>query len=120
VKIKCHHIGIEVKDLKKSVEFYESIFKFKTAACFILENERIVFLENRGVKIELIQSDSTITTLSTIHFSWEVEHLETMIETLSLHSLQPFEGPILLDNGWKTVFYNGPDGEIIELIQSCL
>ncbi|MBM7585154.1 lactoylglutathione lyase [Bacillus pakistanensis] len=120
MKIKSHHIGIEVQNLEKSVEFYESIFNFKTVACFILENEKIVFLENNGVKVELIHSDSITTPTSTVHFSWEVDHLETMIETLSMHSLHPFEGPILLDNGWITVFYKGLDSEIIEIIQSSL
>lgn len=33
------------------------------------------------------------------------------------HSNRKIEGPYKLQNGWKTVFYEGPNIEVIEFLQ---
>jgi lactoylglutathione lyase len=114
--MKWHHAGIQVKNLDVSILFYERVFDFKIEQFLTLPGEKIAFLKKGNVRIELIELDDNPATFSPIHLSWQVEEIEEWLKRLGGQGLYPLEGPYKLENGWVTVFYEGPDHEVIELI----
>jgi lactoylglutathione lyase len=114
--MKLHHIGINVKNLEESKRFYQTHFGFSEEFTTVVGNEHILFLLRNEEWLELICDSDAAPSHSHVHFAWEVDDLIEEIDRLSHHGLEPEEGPIKLDNGWKAVFYTGPDGELIELI----
>jgi lactoylglutathione lyase len=114
--MKLHHIGINVSSLKHSKRFYQTLFGFKEEFTTVVGKEHILFLSRNEERLELIYDPDAAPSHSHVHFAWEVEDLLGEINRLSHHGLEPEEGPIHIDNGWKAVFYKGPDGELIELI----
>lgn len=112
-----HHVGIHVTDLEKSIAFYESIFGFEVETRFEYDGESIVFLQKGHVRIELIKTEDQIMGEDRIHISWQVDNIHQWVESLGEKQVFPVDGPLFLDNGWQTVFFQGPDYEVIELIQ---
>jgi len=122
--MRLHHMGIQVKSLEASLAFYKKHFGFREIGRLRFGDEDIVFLENEGVcdlpglKLELIQQENPLQSgVSRIHFAWEVENLKTVIQKLKSLGLEPAEGPYDLKNGWRISFYEGPDQEVIELVE---
>ncbi|RIW29089.1 VOC family protein [Bacillus salacetis] len=114
--MKWHHGGIEVSSLKKSCGFYEEIFQFTVKECLILEDEKIIFMKRGSIILELVETGEESTGSSNMHFAWEVEDLPLWREHLGKFGLHPSEGPYHLDSGATVIFYEGPDGEMIELL----
>ncbi|MBM7554221.1 VOC family protein [Thalassobacillus pellis] len=110
--MKWHHFGFYVSDLERSLAFYQKHFGFQKIQALTFRNEKIYFLEKGEVMIELIYRKGEVLRYSQNHICFKVDKL--IIHGMSL---LPIEGPILLDNGWKTAFFEGPDGEVIELIE---
>jgi lactoylglutathione lyase len=115
--MKWHHAGIPVSNLNDSIQFYKRMFGFNFKQYVTFQEEKIVFLRNESVQIELIESEENLVPFNSTHFAWQVEDAEEWIKKLKEKGLYPSEGPYNLRNGWVTVFYKGPDHEIIELIQ---
>jgi lactoylglutathione lyase len=111
--MKWHHVGMYVQSIETSRAFYEEMFDFKAADSFQFLGEQIVFLKRGEALLELIEGKQN---LSGMHMCFEVEDVEVWIERLRQRGLSPVEGPFRLDCGWKVVFYEGPDGEVIELL----
>ncbi|WP_175989934.1 VOC family protein [Bacillus sp. Marseille-Q1617] len=114
--MKLHHIGINVSSLKRSKGFYQTLFGFKEEFTAVIGSEEIVFLKRNEDWLELIEDRDRGPSNSRVHFAWETADLEAEIKRLARLDLVPVEGPIQLDNGWRAVFYKGPDEELIELI----
>jgi lactoylglutathione lyase len=114
--MKIHHIGISVKNLEESKRFYQTHFGFSEEFSVVIGNEHIVFLSREGERIELTHDGETFQTHPNVHWAWVIGDLDGEIKRLSHQGLEPVEGPLHLENGWEAVFYNGPDGELIELL----
>lgn len=114
-----HHVGIEVGSLEDSIQFYENMFEMKIEQRFTLNGEEIVFLTNDDVKIELIESKDISALSNSVHLAWKVDDIESWMKGLREKGLFPSEGPYKLKNGWIVVFYEGLDGEVIELVEVC-
>ncbi|QED49405.1 VOC family protein [Cytobacillus dafuensis] len=115
--MKWHHAGIQVRNLEDSIQFYKRMFDFTIEQYLTLPGEKIAFLKKEDIRIELIEAEESLVPFSSIHISWQVEGLEIWMNKLRSKGLYPLEGPIKLENGWVTVFYEGLDHEVIELIQ---
>jgi lactoylglutathione lyase len=118
-RMKIHHIGIHVNNLEESEKFYKEMFGFKVEHRLTILSEKITFMTTRdeSIRIELIKEETVLPVEGTNHLAWEVKRIEHMTGKLASRGLFPIEGPFELDNGWKTVFYLGPNLEIIELIE---
>jgi lactoylglutathione lyase len=119
--MRIHHYAMEVKDLAVSKAFYENILGFKEHTHVAFLGEKIVFLELAGFKLELIEligynKQSTIDR-EHVHLCFEVDDLREKIRSFEEMHFSPEEGPYQLNNGWKTVFYQGPDNEILEFLE---
>ena len=94
-------------------------FDLKIEQFLVLNGEKIAFLINDGVRIELIESEDISALSNSIHLAWQVDDIQGWMKRLSGKGLHPSEGPYKLKNGWVAVFYEGLDGEVIELVQMC-
>jgi len=114
--MKFHHVGIHVCDLERSSLFYKKYFDFQASKRFTLGDESILFLEKGEASLELFANESQPLQTKN-HLCWQVDHLDDVMIDLKKKGLLPREGPIEVGNGWKTVFYEGPDHEVIELLE---
>lgn len=110
--MRFHHYGIEVANLKKSTSFYQKLLDLEIETRFSFMNEEIVFLASRDFRLELVETQEDEKN---VHICFEVPNLYELMNQFNL--AQKLEGPYKLDNGWETVFYEGPNQEIIEFIQ---
>ncbi|MCG7343743.1 VOC family protein [Sporosarcina sp. ACRSL] len=117
--MRWHHGGIEVGNLADSIQLYENMFDFKIEQFLTLIGEKMAFLKNEDVRIELIESKDNQALQNSVHLAWQVDDIEGWMKRLIGKGLYPSEGPYKLKNGWVVVFYEGLDGEVIELVQVC-
>jgi lactoylglutathione lyase len=117
--MRWHHGGIEVGNLNNSIQFYENMFDLKIEQFLTLNGEKIAFLKNEDVRIELIESEDFSALSSSVHLAWQVDDIEVWMKRLRGKGLSPSDGPYNLKNGLVAVFYEGLDGEVIELVQIC-
>ncbi|MEH7886977.1 VOC family protein [Bacillus sp. JJ1609] len=116
--MRIHHFALEVKNLEAATAFYEDMLGFKEHLRTSFQDEDIVFLNLNGFMIELIANYRNSQICENVHLCFEVEDIDDQIRRLAESSLVPIEGPYFLKNGWKTVFYQGTDNEIIEFLQT--
>ncbi|MBN3552805.1 VOC family protein [Fictibacillus nanhaiensis] len=111
-----HHIGLYVSDMKTSCDFYEKILPIERKESFIWNDTELFFLVGEGYQLELIPNSRSNAARS--HIAFSVTSVTEKIKELSRKDIFLTKGPYDLPNGWKTVFYDGPDGEEIEFIQT--
>ena len=112
-----HHIGIEVSNIENSQHFYNKLLNFQYETTFEFFDEKIVFLTNQQIKLELIEKDGDVKSQGNLHICFSVDNLIKMLKRAKREGIPILEGPYDLHNGWKIVFMEGPDGEIIELLE---
>lgn len=120
------HIGIIVKDTQRSVGFYTEALGFE---CYFSAEvpggsgaTKLTFLRRGTCVIELIEPPQATErqTGPVDHIALLVSSMEAVMERLSKRGVtfeteRPKELPMLFDNGVKSIFFRGPDGERIEL-----
>ncbi|MBT2683478.1 VOC family protein [Bacillus sp. ISL-37] len=115
--MRFHHFALEVSDLTLSKTFYEDFLGFNESRRLHFEKEEMIFLEQNGFRLELSQKKSDGEISERTHFCFEVDNLDEKMKEMRDRELYSFEGPYTLDNGWKTIFYLGPDKEVIEFLE---
>jgi lactoylglutathione lyase len=117
--MRLHHIGMNVKSLEKSKEFYQTHFGFMEEMYFKWGSEKILFLKKGDHRLELIEEPgaSNGSRGAFLHIAFDVSDLEKEVGSVKKKGLMPVEGPLLLENGWKVAFFFGPDGEIVEMVE---
>ena len=115
--MRFHHFALEVSDMTISKTFYETFLGFKESCRILFENEEMIFLEQNGFRLELSQKKSDGEIGERTHFCFEVDNLDEKMREMRERDIPSFEGPYTLDNGWKTIFYLGPDKEVIEFLE---
>lgn len=114
--MNIHHYGIQVSNMEKSIKFYQSFLHLHVESTIHFMDEEIVFLTGKDIRIELIKGNG-IKSRFLGHIAIQVENLSNFMLRINEKGYFPMEGPYQLFNGWRTVFYAGPDGEVIEFIQ---
>jgi lactoylglutathione lyase len=109
--MRFHHFAIEVKDLETSIAFYQKYMALSEEARISFNHEEIVFLTSENFRLELISGGERHNSHG-VHICFEVD----TIATFNHNGLSAIEGPYKLYNGWETVFYHGPDQEVIEFL----
>lgn len=112
--MKVHHIGIETNNIEKSMRFYEQL-GFQMKDRMVLMGEELYFLTLGTFTLELIVQ-KTETAAANPHLCLEVTDLKEQADVVQNGKV--IEGPLSFENGWKTLFVEGPSGEIIELVQT--
>ncbi|MEF2096375.1 VOC family protein [Bacillus sp. CFBP9009] len=123
---RVDHIGVVVKDLEKSIAFYQDVLDLKLKARMTHTNGviELVFLgyeESDETEIELIQGYSdTLPSEATIHhFAITVDDIEEEYARIkSLDNTELIDEEIVtLPNGYRYFYVYGPEKEWIEFFQ---
>lgn len=113
--MRFHHYAMEVNNLEESIAFYKKYFALKEENRIFFMEEEIVFLAAKDFRLELISNQHEKSYVKTAHLCFEVNDLHEVMNQFDGN--RKIEGPYKLQNGWETVFFEGPDQEIIEFLQ---
>lgn len=113
--MNVHHIGIETKDIERSRQFYQQL-GFQLRARMLLMGEEVIFLTLGDFTLELVEQKTEMVSIP--HLCLEVSDIAKSSALLIQKGTPILEGPFLLENGWKTLFFEGPFGETLELLQT--
>lgn len=116
------HIGIVVKDMDTSLEFYTTVLGCELVESYQDERIHLEFLKAGQQTIELIQyqEDSVKERGAGIidHLAFAVNDIEAAIDKLRQQQVTLlFDQPKIV-GGRKIMFFVGPDGERMEFVQS--
>ena len=123
---KIEHVGIQVRDINASIEFYQRVIGMKLLGTLDHSNGviKLAFLGFEGKKeteVELIQgyNDNLPTEGKVHHIAFTVEGLEAEVERVRDLGVTFIDSEITtLPNGSRYMFFAGPDGEWIEFFES--
>jgi len=116
------HIGIYVKDINKSIDFYKRLG-------FTLDNEeqtpsgtQLAFLSAGTCLIELIGVNEEGIAGVVNHIAMTVDNIEQAVVTAKANGID-IDASLIMDvpilGGIKNVFFAGPDGERLEFFEYC-
>ena len=139
------HIGITVKDLDKVVEFFRDTLGFNniwneyTLRGKMVENivglsgvhVRIIKIDAGNIIVELLQYLSppgrefqlNPNDVGCSHICFEVDNIDQMYKTLCQKGVKFSSEPVVISNvespmnGWKAIYFHGPENITFELQQ---
>lgn len=120
------HVSIFVQNIARSCLLYQDILEFVPDDEQVNDRMRILLLKKGGATLELIQHtparELTRTPGPINHIALKVEDMDALVRELRAKGYEfetddPIEAPDAF-GGIKLIFFAGPDGERIELIQS--
>ncbi|PNS34499.1 VOC family protein [Mesotoga sp. B105.6.4] len=130
MKLRIHHIGYAVSSIEKSIQKFE-VLGYKAIGEVVDDvsrKVRIVFLENSGVHVELIEptsNDSPVKSLiekngpGTYHICYETKGLEETANKLSKQGFKPITSisaaPAIDDR--RVLFMYSRECGLIELLE---
>lgn len=121
------HIGIKVNDIEKSIEFYTQVLGFSCSGRDVTNGIKLAFIQCGNTAIELIQPPEGAGDMGegqVAHVALTVSDIDAAVAALRSKGVafQSEEPEIHHDimQGSRLIFFNGPDGEILELFQNSL
>lgn len=115
------HIGIVVSNTDVSVQFYRDVLGCTVEGCYTEAHLRLTYLKAGALRIELIEHlPPAARTLPgpVDHLAFAVQDIDAAVARLKAAGVVlSFPSPRLV-NQQKIIFFTGPDGERLELIQS--
>lgn len=115
--MRSAHIGIKVSDIEKSLAFYVDGLGGTLAKEIKKGDMRIAFVKEGDTLLELVEQQRPPHHSDAIHLAFVVEDLEKTLEEFRSKGIDLGDGiPINFGEGC-IFFFNGPDGERIELCQ---
>lgn len=122
---KIEHVGIMVKHMETSIDFYKRVLGLELLGTLDHPNGtiKLAFLGAPGAaetQVELIEGyPGALSAEGKVHhIAFTVDDIETEIERISKLDVTFIDPDITaLPNGARYRFFYGPDGEWIELFQ---
>lgn len=122
--MKFLHAMIRVKNVEKSLEFYEKLLNMTIAKKKRLDDCELIYLEDEEhtAQIELTVNDEIpetgyINGNAFGHFAFSVDSMEKFTEKLHSLGYKYLYEPYVIFSGTKIAFVQDPDGNEIELIE---
>lgn len=121
---RIDHTALHVKDLERSVKFYEEHFGFVNYFRHTVRGEG-----NEGMQIAYLKLGDTVLELthhadgsmSGFHFCLETDDFDGSVAALAAKGVEMVRAPHDTaareprERGWRRAVFRGPDGEQIEL-----
>jgi len=115
---KLNHIGIYVKDLEKSLAFYDDVFGFKVINSFTSGEAKMSMIDIGGGVLELVQRPGSPTTPPDGNWSHMAIHDPQFDETIDkIEKMGHATRKITIPNGNRLCFFSDPDGHVIEIME---
>ena len=111
------HIGVYVRDLEKSLSFYEEVFGFPLKDRFTSGEAQIVVLDIGEGLLELIQRPGSPTAPpegNWSHVALKVDDFDAFVETLGGMGVEM--RLVSRPDGNRLCFFSDPDGHVVELM----
>lgn len=122
--MKFLHTMIRVKDIKKSLKFYEELIGLKVSRTMDLDDCRLHFLTDgvSNVEIELTENFETpdggySSGEQFGHFAFGTKSLDEFSTKLKDFGLEYLYEPFEIKPGLRIAFIQDPDGREIEIIE---
>ena len=122
--MKFLHAMIRVKDVQKSLDFYEKLLNMTIAKKKRLDDCELIYLEDEEhtAQIELTVNDEIPENgyengNAFGHFAFSVESMDEFTKKLHNLGYEYFYEPYVVFSGTKIAVVIDPDGNQIELIQ---
>lgn len=117
--LKLSHIGLRVKDLDKSVKFYQELVQCESLKTYEANNFKAVLVKCRGNTIELIEDSLTGKKADGVieHLAFKVDNIEEEIKKLKARGVECISQSVENFEDIKLFFFRGPDGEMLEFIE---
>lgn len=127
---KIDHIGIAVKDLAKTMEFYEGILGLKSSGTEIVEGQKvkIAFLPLGESKIELLESTSPEGPIAKFiekngegiqHIAFRVDKLSEVLQDLKAKGVRLIDEVPRKGGGGALIAFIHPRSTFGTLIELC-
>lgn len=116
------HLSIVVKDCARSTDFYNRILGCTLKASISNEQLKIVYLQSGALTIELLEYLEPPTSFREAgpwdHLAFSVPNIHAAISSLREEGIEFLtDSPRKAMNGNNIIFFRGPDGEKIELVE---
>lgn len=121
--MKIEHVGIMVNDMNESLAFYQNILGLKLRKReWLNETVELAFLffpEQPSVEIELVHGGPVENEGIVNHLAFTVNNIEAEMIRLKEAGTQLIneEPQIILKGTVKIAFFQGPNGEKLELVE---
>jgi lactoylglutathione lyase len=116
------HIGMVVKDIERSAEFYRRVLGCEHEGYIADAQLKILMLKAGNQVIELLQflqheySDRQAGVVD--HICFKVKNMDEAVNKLRADGVTLlFDAPKEMSDGRKIIFFAGPDGERLEFLQ---
>ncbi|MBR5468322.1 MAG: VOC family protein [Firmicutes bacterium] len=112
---------IFVKDIEKSLAFYNGLLGLPVAMKFYGEKQKLVMLgDENNAKVELLENPNVNVSAGndTISMGFEVESLEEMTKKLTEAGFPVLRGPVSPNEHITFSFFRDPDGYKVQISES--
>jgi glyoxylase I family protein len=129
LNLRWSHIALNCRDQRTTEEFYRKLFGFERARVVPLGEEKIVFLRQGDVYLELFHVTADALREPTAdgpqnrgivrHAAFQTDDLDAFLARIG-DAVPISLGPLSFDNfipGWRSVWLIDPDGVIVEVSQ---
>lgn len=117
---KLEHAGIMVADMDRAIRFYTQTLGLPLRERRTFGTVDLAFLSVGDTEIELICGDADYVNRDGLvhHLAFTVTDLDSVIDTLRQRGVT-FDTPEPTEvwNGYRIIFFRGPDGEKLELFE---
>lgn len=112
-------ISLEVKDMEKSLAFYQEIVGLGVSHHIKTPDMEIYFLGEKQTKVELIsrQRSEEITMGTGVSLGFKVEDLDEMMSFVTKKGLKIHRGPYSPNPTTRFFFVLDPDGLAVQFIE---
>jgi lactoylglutathione lyase len=121
--MKMEHVGIMVKDMDESLNFYQNILGLELRSReWLNESIELAFLffpEQPSVEVELVYGGTAENEGIVNHLAFRVENIEAELLRFKEAGVKLVdeEPRSILNDTVKIAFFQGPNGEKLELVE---